>query len=77
MNCIRSNNLTLKYQRFTTLGGNYIGTRKFKFVAKPGSFWDDLLITICLKLAKNKEIVKINKINVKISKNTIAFFLAT
>ena len=71
MNCIRSKNLSLKYQRFTLLGCKNIGTRKFEFVAKPGSFWDDFLITTCLKTAENKEIVKNN---VKKLKNTMAFF---
>ena len=34
MNSIRSNNLSLKYQRFTPSGCTNIGIRKFEFVAK-------------------------------------------
>ena len=34
MNPDRSNNLSLKYQRFTPLGCKDIGIRKFKFVSK-------------------------------------------
>ena len=34
MNSVRSNNISLKYQRFTTLGSKDIGIRKSEFVAK-------------------------------------------
>ena len=34
MNSVRSNNQSLKYQRFTPSGWKDIGTRKFQFVAK-------------------------------------------
>ena len=34
MNSVRSNNLSLKYQKFTTSVYKDIGTRKFEFVAK-------------------------------------------
>ena len=34
MNSFRSNNLSLKYKRFTPSDCNDIGTRKFNFVAK-------------------------------------------
>ena len=34
MNSVRSNNLRLKYQRFTPSGWKDIGIRKFEFVAK-------------------------------------------
>ena len=34
INSVRSNNLSLKYQRFTRSGGEDIGIRKFEFVAK-------------------------------------------
>ena len=34
MNSVRSNNLSLKYQSFTTVGCKDIGIRKFEFVAK-------------------------------------------
>ena len=34
MNSIRSNNISLKYQRFTTLGSKDIEIRKSEFVAK-------------------------------------------
>ena len=32
MNCVRSNNLGLKYHRFTVSGYKNIGIRKFEFV---------------------------------------------
>ena len=32
---VRSNHISLKYQRFTLSGCKDIGIRKFKFVAKP------------------------------------------
>ena len=34
MNFVKSNNLSLKYQKFTPSGCKYIGIRKFKVVAK-------------------------------------------
>ena len=34
MNCVRSNNIILKYQRFTTLVSKDIGMLKSEFVAK-------------------------------------------
>jgi len=34
MNSVRSNNISLKYQRFTTLGSKDIGIIKSEFVAK-------------------------------------------
>ena len=34
MNSVRSNNISLKYQRDTTLGSKDIGIRKSEFVAK-------------------------------------------
>ena len=34
MSSVRSNNISLKYQRFTTLGFKDIGIRKSEFVAK-------------------------------------------
>ena len=34
MTFVRSNNISLKYQRFTTLGSKDIQNRKSKFVAK-------------------------------------------
>ena len=34
MTSVKSNNQSLKYQRFTSLGCRYIGIRKFGFVAK-------------------------------------------
>ena len=34
MNSVRSNNLSLKYQSFTTLGCKDVGVRKFEFVVK-------------------------------------------
>jgi len=34
MNSVRSNNLSLKYQRFTPTGRKDLGIRKFEFVAK-------------------------------------------
>ena len=34
MNSVRSNNISLKYQRFTTLGSKDIGIINSKFVAK-------------------------------------------
>ena len=34
MNAIRSNNVSLKYQRFTSSGGKDIGFTKTEFVAK-------------------------------------------
>jgi len=34
MTFVRSNNISLKYQRFTTLGSKDIGIRKSEFVAK-------------------------------------------
>ena len=34
MTSVRSNNISLKYQRFTTLGFKDIGIRKSEFVAK-------------------------------------------
>ena len=34
MNAVRSNNISLKYQRFTTLGFKDVGIRKSEFVAK-------------------------------------------
>ena len=34
MSSVRSNNISLKYQRFTTLGSEDIGIRKSEFVAK-------------------------------------------
>ena len=34
MNSIRSNNITLKYQRFTPSGRKEVGIRKFEFVAR-------------------------------------------
>ena len=34
MNSVRSDNLSLKYQSFTTLGCKDVGVRKFEFVAK-------------------------------------------
>ena len=39
MNYVGSNNLSLKYQKFTLLGCNDIGFRKFKFVAKTQFFY--------------------------------------
>ena len=30
MHCVRSNNISLKYQRFTSSGGKDIGIRKFR-----------------------------------------------
>ena len=38
MNSDRSNNVSLKYQRFTTLGSKDIGIIKSEFVAKLNSF---------------------------------------
>ena len=34
MDSVRSNNLSFKYQRYTTLGWNDIGIRKSEFMAK-------------------------------------------
>ena len=34
MNCVRSNNLSLKYQRFIPSGCKGIGSRKLEFMAK-------------------------------------------
>ncbi len=39
MNSVRSNNLSLKYQRFTPSGGKNIGTRKSEFVTKTQFLW--------------------------------------
>ena len=50
MNTVRSNNLSLKYQRFSSSGWNDIGIRKFDFVAK-SQFLCNLLI---LKIDINK-----------------------
>ena len=38
MNSVRSNNLSLKYQRSTTLGCKDIGIRKFDCMEKLNSF---------------------------------------
>ena len=35
MNFLRSNNLSMKYQRITSYGCKNIGIRKFEFEAKP------------------------------------------
>ena len=38
MNYVGSNNISFKYQRFTSSGSKDMGIRKFKFVAKTPSF---------------------------------------
>ena len=38
MNSVRSNNLSLKYQRFTPSGCNDVGIRKFDFVQEVSCF---------------------------------------
>ena len=40
MTFVRSNNISLKYQRFTTLGSKDIGIRKSEFVAKSQFIWE-------------------------------------
>ena len=39
MNSVRSNNVSLKYQRFATLGSKDIGILNSEFVAKTQFFW--------------------------------------
>ena len=39
MDCVRSNNLNLKYQGFTPVGCKGIGFRNFEFVAKTQFVW--------------------------------------
>ena len=39
MNSVRSNNLSLKYQRCTPSGGKSIGIRKSEFVIKTQFLW--------------------------------------
>jgi len=39
MNSVKSNNLSLKYQRFTSSGCNDISIRIFKFVSKAQFLW--------------------------------------
>ena len=45
---VRSNNLSLKYQRFTPLGYKDIGLRTFKFVAKTQFLWG-LILDLSIK----------------------------
>jgi len=40
MTCVRSKNISLKYQRFTTLDSKDIGIRKSEFVAKSQFLYD-------------------------------------
>ena len=42
MTYVRSNNISLKYQRLTTLGSKDIGIRKSEFVAKSQFLWENL-----------------------------------
>ena len=53
MNSVRSNNVSLKYQRPTPSGCKDIGIRKFEFVAKT-----QFLLWIALELAWFKNLIK-------------------
>ena len=57
MNSVRSNNLSLKYQRVTPSGCKDIGIRKFEFVVKTQIYWQGKKKDLHLK-----EIVNIRKL---------------
>ena len=57
MNSVRSNNLSLKYQRVTPSGCKDIGIRKFEFVVKTQFHWQGKKKNLHLK-----EIVNIRKL---------------
>ena len=44
MNSIRSNNLSLKYEKFTSPGCKDIGTQRYEFVAKTQFLGEDNVI---------------------------------
>ena len=47
INSVRSNSLSLKYQRFTTSGCKDIGVRKCKFVAKTQFLFSNIFSALC------------------------------
>ena len=51
MNNVRSNNLSLKYQRFTPSGCKNKEIRKCEFVAKTQLLWKSILTKIVPKMA--------------------------
>ena len=58
MNSVRSNNISLKYQRCTTLGSNDIGIINSEFVAKTQFLYPKLLLRLCDLLARLVLIVR-------------------
>ena len=70
MTFVRSRNISLKCQRFTTLGFKDIGIRKSEFVAKSQFLCKNLTYPQCLKnkKAKKKKLSKKNKENQKETK---------
>ena len=55
MTFVRSNNISLKYQRFTTMGSKDIGIRKSEFVAKSQFIWVLFTIVFIVKFTKKQE----------------------
>ena len=69
MNSVRSNNISLKYQRFTTLGFQDIGIRKSEFVSKNQLLWKSINWYKVAISRKQKSIVSLIRKSLIFNKN--------
>ena len=69
MSSVRSNNISLKYQRFTTLGFQDIGIRKSEFVSKNQLLWKSINWYKVAISRKQKSIVSLIRKSLIFNKN--------